>query len=405
VTRPATQSRHPRRASNELTTAKTGSELAPAAVLSGVVKSFGGHQVLRDLNLTVPAQQITAVLGPSGCGKTTLLRVLAGFETVDAGSVTLAGTAVDGPSTFVAARSRGIGYVPQDASLFPHLSVADNIGFGVARAKRQQQVERMISLVGLDGLGRRRPDELSGGQRQRVALARALAIEPQLVLLDEPFSALDPGLRTALRAEVVELLHRTGTTAVLVTHDQDEALSTADHLAILHDGHVTQAGLPEQLWAYPTTAQVASFLGAGTLLEAVRQSLGRATCSFGPLPVTPPGGSAEQRGHVLVRADQVIVTPLPAGRGAPVPQATGRVVTSDFHGHQYLLTVQITPNASWQADYAARVVPAGSRRQTSPGSGLVGPMLHARHGLQGAPAVGDKVGVAITGPVLFLPLP
>jgi len=377
---------------------------AAAAVLTNVDKSFGAHQILRDLNLTLPAQQITAVLGPSGCGKTTLLRILAGFETVDAGTVTLAGKQVDGPSTFVAARSRGIGYVPQDASLFPHLSVAANIGFGVARAKRRQQVERMISLVGLDGLGRRRPDELSGGQRQRVALARALAIGPQLVLLDEPFSALDPGLRTALRAEVVELLRRTRTTAVLVTHDQDEALSTADHLAILHGGQVAQAGLPEHLWACPASERVASFLGSGTLLEAVRNGQGQAMCPFGLVPVSPPDGPTRQQGHVLVRADQVMVTPLSAGNAAKFPQATGRVVTSDFHGHQYLLTIQITPNASWNTDKLASVQ-SGSRSQASAESGPYGPVLHARHGLLGAPAVGDSLGVTITGPVLFLPLP
>jgi iron(III) transport system ATP-binding protein len=376
-----------------------------AAVLTHVTKSFGTHQILRNLNLTVPAQQITAVLGPSGCGKTTLLRILAGFETVDAGTVTLAGKQVDGPSAFVAARSRGIGYVPQDASLFPHLSVAANIGFGVARAKRGRQVERMISLVGLDGLGRRRPDELSGGQRQRVALARALAIGPQLVLLDEPFSALDPGLRTALRAEVVDLLRRTRTTAVLVTHDQDEALSTADHLAILHGGQVAQAGLPEHLWACPASERVASFLGSGTLLEAVRQGQGRATCRFGLVPVSPPDGPTRQRGHVLLRADQVMVTPLSAGNAAKFPHATGRVVTSDFHGHQYLLAIQITPNASWKPDNVASVVQAGNRSQASPESGPDGPVLHARHGLLGAPAVGDTLGVTITGPVLFLPLP
>jgi len=372
-------------------------------VLTQVAKSFGAHQVLRDLNLAVPAQQITAVLGPSGCGKTTLLRILAGFETVDAGTVTLAGREVDGANAFVAARSRGIGYVPQDASLFPHLSVAANIGFGVARAKRRQQVEAMISLVGLDGLGRRRPDELSGGQRQRVALARALAIRPQLVLLDEPFSALDPGLRTALRGEVVDLLRRTRTTAVLVTHDQDEALSTADHLAILHGGHVAQAGLPEHLWTCPASERVASFLGSGTLLEAVRDGQGRATCPLGLVPVSPPVGPAWQRGHVVVRADQVMVTPLSAGDAAKSPHATGRVVNSDFHGHQYMLTIQITPDASWKADQLASVQ-SGDRGQASAESGPYGPVLHARHGLLGAPAVGDTLGVTITGPVLFLPL-
>ncbi len=217
--------------------------------VTGLHKSFGPHPVLAGLDLEVPAGSLTAILGPSGSGKTTLLRVLAGFERPDAGLISIGGSPVDGPGVYVAPERRRIGYVPQEGSLFPHLTVAANVGFGLtARGRRSGTVDAMLTTVGLAGFGRRYPHQLSGGQQQRVALARALAIEPAVVLLDEPFASLDARLRAGVRADVQQIFRRAGTTAVLVTHDQDEALSTADRVAVLRDGKIAQCAPPEALY-------------------------------------------------------------------------------------------------------------------------------------------------------------
>jgi iron(III) transport system ATP-binding protein len=190
--------------------------------VTGLTKAFGGRPVLTDVDLDVPEGSLTAILGPSGSGKTTLLRIIVGFEHADGGMVTLGGTVVDGPGAHVPAERRRIGYVPQEGCLFPHLTVAANVGFGLPRRdRRTQAIGDLLDAVGLAGLGGRYPHQLSGGQQQRVALARALAIKPSLVLLDEPFGSLDANLRASIRADVRRLLTEAGATAVLVTHDQD----------------------------------------------------------------------------------------------------------------------------------------------------------------------------------------
>jgi ABC-type Fe3+/spermidine/putrescine transport system ATPase subunit len=236
--------------------------------VQGLHKAFGSHPVLAGLDLTVPTGSLTAILGPSGSGKTTLLRVLAGFDQADAGSVRIGDTVVDGPGTHVPPERRRIGYVPQEGSLFPHLTVAANVGFGLpARERRGPRVAALLASVGLAGLGPRYPHQLSGGQQQRVALARALAIEPAVVLLDEPFASLDAHLRAAVRADVQEIFRAAGTTAILVTHDQDEALSMADRVAVLRGGRIAQYAPPQDLYIRPADPQLARFIGDANLLD------------------------------------------------------------------------------------------------------------------------------------------
>jgi iron(III) transport system ATP-binding protein len=208
-----------------------------AIELHGVSKSFGATPVLIDVELNVPDASITAVLGVSGSGKTTLLRLIAGFEALDAGTIAIGGRVLDDGHRSINPQYRGIGYVPQDGALFPHLTVLGNVGFGLPRSERSTAND-LLELVGLAGLQRRYPHQLSGGQQQRVALARALAIRPRVMLLDEPFSSLDAPLRAGLRRDVAKILADTNTTAVLVTHDQQEARALADRIAVLEDGRI-----------------------------------------------------------------------------------------------------------------------------------------------------------------------
>ena len=226
----------------------------------GVHKSYGDHRVLRGVDLTIETGSLTAILGASGSGKTTLLRILAGFERADSGTITMGDRVVDDGHRHLAPERRRVGYVPQEGALFPHLSVAGNVAFGLDRAARRgERVSELLELVGLGDLGHRYPHQLSGGQQQRVALARALAINPAIVLLDEPFSSLDAALRASVRADVVTALRTAGATALLVTHDQDEALSMADRVAVLRDGVIAQIGAPQQLYDRPADVDLAGF--------------------------------------------------------------------------------------------------------------------------------------------------
>ena len=234
--------------------------------VQGLRKAFGSHPVLTSVDLTVPAGSLTAILGASGSGKTTLLRVLAGFERADGGVVQIGDMVVDGPNAQVPPERRRIGYVPQEGSLFPHLTVLDNIGFGLpSRQRRGPRTAGLLETVGLTGLGKRYPHQLSGGQQQRVALARALAIEPTVVLLDEPFASLDTHLRASVRADVQQIFRASGTTAILVTHDQSEALSVADQVAVLRDGTIAQCAAPQELYSRPADPAVARFIGEANL--------------------------------------------------------------------------------------------------------------------------------------------
>jgi iron(III) transport system ATP-binding protein len=301
--------------------------------VSGLYKAFGTHPVLTGVDLEVPAGSLTAILGPSGSGKTTLLRLMAGFDRPDAGTITIGDAVVDGPGEYVAPERRRIGYVPQEGSLFPHLTVEANVGFGLpARQRRGGRVDAMLEAVGLGGFGRRYPHQLSGGQQQRVALARALAIEPALVLLDEPFASLDAHLRASVRADVQEIFRRAGTTAVLVTHDQDEALSIADRVAALRDGQIAQYATPEDLYTRPVDADLATFIGEANLLEGVLNA-GAVKTVLGTLPLDDAATVPEGQVTVLVRPEQIELAS--GGDGTP-----GRVTSYGYHGHDAVLHVQ-----------------------------------------------------------------
>jgi iron(III) transport system ATP-binding protein len=308
---------------------------APAAVaLRGAAKAYGATPVLRDLDFDVPSASITAILGRSGSGKTTLLKMIAGLERLDAGTLSIAGRVVDDGRRALAAQHRGVGYVPQDAALFPHMTVRRNIAFGLRRGQGER-VGRLLELTGLSELAERHPHELSGGQSQRVALARALAIEPALVLLDEPFSALDDALRTELRRDVARILHATATAAVLVTHDQDEAMSLADEIALLQDGQIRAQSAPRRLYREPTDARTAAALGHVNLLVA-RIGDGRATCALGDVEVEIDGVALAGCGQVLLRPEQLRLSLTPDGRGA-------RAVVLDvqYHGHDALVELRV----------------------------------------------------------------
>ena len=303
--------------------------------VTGLHKAFGAHPVLTGVDLEVPAGSLTAILGPSGSGKTTLLRLLAGFERADAGAISIGDGLVDGPGVYVPPERRRIGYVPQEGSLFPHLTVAANVGFGLsARERRGGRVASMLELVGLGGLGRRYPHQLSGGQQQRVALARALTIEPAVVLLDEPFASLDAHLRASVRADVQEIFRRAGTTAVLVTHDQDEALSVADRIAALRDGTIAQYATPEDLYSRPVDAGLARFVGDANLLEGVLNG-GLVKTLLGNLPLDSAALGLGTAGQVtvLIRPERI---ELAAADGLP-----GRVMSYGYHGHDAIVRVEL----------------------------------------------------------------
>jgi iron(III) transport system ATP-binding protein len=254
--------------------------------LSGVTYAFGSLRAVDSVDLLVPQGSLTAVLGPSGCGKTTLLRLVAGFLSPQAGTIRFDDRVVADQSSVTPPQERRVGYVPQEGALFPHLDVAANIGFGLPKAQRRSaRVAEMLDLVELPrSYAERAPHELSGGQQQRVALARALAPAPSVVLLDEPFSSLDASLRVSTGRAVSHALRTTGTTAVLVTHDQDEALSLADQVAVMRRGRLVQADRPRDLYRTPADADVARFVGGAAILPAT-VAAGIARCALGEAPV------------------------------------------------------------------------------------------------------------------------
>ncbi|MFC7218283.1 ABC transporter ATP-binding protein [Streptomyces polyrhachis] len=324
--------------------------------IRGLAKSYGqrgaGAPVLDGLDLSVPAGALTALLGPSGCGKTTLLRVIAGFLPADAGTVTVGGRVLTGPGVHLPPERRQVGIVPQEGALFPHLSVARNVAFGLTgpgapgRGERRARTEEMLELVGLAGYGARMPHELSGGQQQRIALARALAPRPALVLLDEPFNALDTALRAELRADVRAALRATGATALLVTHDQQEALSTADLVAVVRGGRIAQCAAPQELYRSPADPWVAGFVGDAVLLPAVAAE-GSASTALGRVALRPGtgggggtgsgGGEGDKGGEgtVLLRPEQLRLT------AAESAQVSGTVEDVCFYGHDAMVTVRV----------------------------------------------------------------
>jgi iron(III) transport system ATP-binding protein len=320
-------------------------------------KAFGATKVLDGVSLSVPERSITAVLGASGSGKTTLLRLIAGFEALDRGTLTIGDRLVDDGSRSVPAQHRGVGYVPQEGALFPHLSVGRNVAFGLARGEgRRARVEGLLELVGLAGLGRRHPHQLSGGQQQRVALARALASDPEIVLLDEPFSSLDASLRASVRADVHDVLRKSGATTILVTHDQDEALSMADQVAILRGGVIAQVSTPSGLYGAPRDAELAQFLGDANLVEGTAHGA-TVTTALGELEVAPRAGgdelaavmenlSVDEKAYVDEKADvienvSVMVRPEQLLLGdAGTSALSGFVRSYEYFGHDAVVRVQ-----------------------------------------------------------------
>ncbi len=311
-----------------------------AIELLAAAKSFDTTPVLTGVDLTVPVGSITAVLGASGSGKTTLLRLIAGFERLDSGSITIGERVVDDGRRTVTPQHRGIGYVPQEGALFPHLTVIGNIAFGLSR-RDHAKAGQLLELTGLQELRKRYPHQLSGGQQQRVALARALAIGPQVVLLDEPFSALDASLRGDLRRDVARILRETETTAILVTHDQDEALALADQIALLADGRVRAIAAPRALYRDPPDADTAAAIGEANLLP-VDTSSGLARSALGMIPVrhngtTPPDGPS----RLLIRPEQLVLHREKRDR-----MASAIVVEVNYHGHDALARVQLADTAA-----------------------------------------------------------
>jgi len=298
-----------------------------------LTKRFGEVVAVDDVDLAVHEGEFLGVLGPSGCGKTTLLRLVAGFERPDAGGIEIDGRVVAGPRRHLPPETRRIGMVFQESALFPHLDVAGNIGFGLARRGRQERVAELVALVGLAGLQRRMPHELSGGQQQRVALARALAPDPALILLDEPFSSLDATLRAQLRGEVREILRAAGATTLFVTHDQGEALEISDRVAVMRAGRIEQVSTPDELYLRPVNRFVAGFVGEANLLPGeVRH--GEVQTLVGRFRTGPDAMVDGARAEVLLRPEQLHMLPVDRLSTAPRPETVLRIVRRVFHGSE-----------------------------------------------------------------------
>ena len=318
-------------------------------VLQNVVKRYQGsdHSAVNDLSLTVEPGEILALLGPSGCGKTTALRLIAGFERPDQGSISIAGNLVAGPHAYEPPERRGVGMIFQEYALFPHLTVEKNIAFGLRtlpRRKRRPRLEELLELTGLADFSGRYPYQLSGGQQQRVAMARALAPRPHVLLLDEPFSNLDTELRLAMRIEVRELLKSLGTTAIIVTHDQQEAMTVADRMAVMLDGAVQQVDTPEVVYHYPANRAVAGFVGQGTFIPA-RITGDLADSDLGQFEI-PEHGPREQV-DLLIRPRDVTIEVDPDGVAV--------IASRTFHGAETTYVVQLPCGVQLQSSQPSYV--------------------------------------------------
>ena len=338
--------------------------MSPFLACRAVAKRFDAIAAVNGAGLAVRQGEVLALLGPSGCGKTTLLRLIAGFEAPDAGEIELDGRALSGPNSFLAPEKRRVAMVFQDFALFPHLGVAANISFGLPKgADKARRVAELLDLVGMPGLEKRMPHELSGGQQQRVALARALASEPKLILLDEPFSNLDPSIRERVRGEVKQLIQSIGITAVFVTHDQEEALSLAEEVAVMIEGRVLQTGSPSEVYLNPVDRAVGEFVGnpnflPGQLLDSVVET------ELGRLPVEAGfSGPAD----VMIRSENLSIS---ESEGAPA-----EVVSVEYFGHDQMVTVRLR---------------SGSRLRVRL---LAAPRL----------SIGQPVGVVLSGEIFAFP--
>lgn len=313
-------------------------------VVTGLRAGYCQTPVLDNVRLDVASGTTTAILGASASGKTTLLRAIAGFLRPLAGRIEVGGRVLSDETTFVAPHRRAVGYVRQDGALFPHLDVAGNITFGLSRVKRRRTdtVCELLELVGLSpDLARRRPDQLSGGQQQRIALARALARQPDVVLLDEPFSSLDAGLRATTRRATAAALAERRATTVLVTHDQTEALSFADQIAILRDGRVIQAGPPAEVYAAPADPDLAQFLGEAVVLPA-RAHGTVAYCALGSVGLVKPAHGSVV---IVLRPEQIRLSTDHFNGENGAATATGVVKTVAYYGHDAMVELDLVPGA------------------------------------------------------------
>jgi iron(III) transport system ATP-binding protein len=324
----------------------------PAVRIRDLRRSFGAVVAVDGVDLDVAAGEMVTILGPSGCGKTTLLRCVAGLDSPDAGTIDIGGRRVSGPGASVPPERRRVGMVFQDIALFPHLNVGDNIGYGLRRdPDRAVRVRELLELIDLADAAERRPEQLSGGMQQRVAVARALAPRPDVILFDEPFSSLDVALRSQLRADLRDILRVAGAAAVLVTHDQDEALTLGDRMAVMHRGRIEQADVPEIIYGEPATPFVARFVGTANLLPATIDGT-RATTRLGPVGLVRSLRHGTT-GLAVIRPEHVEVGEAPDG---PADAGSWRVVTRRFTGTEILYEV-IAPDETrlWvEAGHAVR---------------------------------------------------
>jgi iron(III) transport system ATP-binding protein len=312
--------------------------MAASVDVIDLVHAYGERVVVRGMSFSLAPGAIGCLLGPSGCGKTTVLRCLAGFEPIIGGSIALGGRVVSSADVRLPPEARGVGMVFQDFALFPHLTVSRNVAFGLRRlgaAELQRRVDRMLELVGLTHAANAWPHELSGGQQQRVALARALAPQPQLMLLDEPFSNLDVELRERLSLEVRAILKASNTTAMLVTHDQHEAFALADEIGIMHEGTIEQWDTPYDMYHQPRTRFVADFVGQGVFLRGVAIGLGRVLTELGELATdNRPGMTEGNAVDLLLRPDDIVhddASPWQA-----------EVAAKAFRGADFIYTLKLT---------------------------------------------------------------
>ncbi len=304
--------------------------------VEALAHAYGEHQVVRGLSFSLPRGMIGCLLGPSGCGKTTVLRCIAGFEAVQAGAIHLNGRVVSRPGSATPPEKRRIGMVFQDYALFPHLKVADNIAFGLhsaPRGEREARVRQLAEMAGLAAALDKFPHEISGGQQQRVALARALAPRPDLLLLDEPFSNLDVELRERLSLEVREIIKATGATAVLVTHDQQEAFAMADEIGVLHEGRIQQWAPAYDLYHRPANRFVADFVGQGAFLPAKMIDADQIEIELGVLKRHSPSQDANAELEVLLRPDDVVHDDAASTRAEVLHKA--------FRGAEILYTLRL----------------------------------------------------------------
>ena len=340
----------------------------PAVQCEGVSKAFGNVPAVQDLSLVVEEGSLVALVGPSGCGKTTTLRLIAGFETPDRGAVAIRGRPMSSSGRVVAPEHRRVGMVFQDYALFPHMTVQQNVEFGVPRGHaRAMRVNAVLELVGLTDNVSRFPHQLSGGEQQRTALARALAPNPAVVLLDEPFSNLDAGMRARVRSEVRQILKDAGTSAVFVTHDQDEALSLADQVGVMIGGRILQVGPPEEVYGRPDSVEVAAFVGDVNVLAGEAHGP-RVATELGVLSAEPAGQGPVR---VLVRPEAVQLQSVGPQYDGPLLQ----VVAKEFYGHDQVLQLRLSSGA----------------------------LIRVRLGPSPSPELGAAVAATVQGPVLVFP--